>query len=81
MLSDRSFLVGVSEYARARASTQSSPVYFYHFGYRGQFSLSVSESGLPDNVGKVLAPHPACPTRQNSARPEYFPRYIYLDQV
>lgn len=40
ILSDRLFLEGIEEGVRLQAKAMSSPVYYYHFTYRGAHSLS-----------------------------------------
>lgn len=54
-MGDRNFVVGVAEYARMLASIQSQPVYFYMFGYRGNYTLSDYLSGIKGTqLGEML---------------------------
>jgi len=54
MLTDRLFKEPVARAARQLASINTSPVYFYEFGYRGKYSLSdkYSKSGSSEGMGK-----------------------------
>lgn len=54
MTSDRMFKEPVARAARHLASKNTSPVYFYEFGYRGKYSLSdkYSKTGNSEGLGK-----------------------------
>lgn len=54
MTSDRLFKECVARAAKHVASKNTSPVYFYEFGYRGKHSLSnkLSQVGHSDGLGK-----------------------------
>lgn len=54
MTSDRMFKEPVARAAKLLASKSVSPVYFYEFGYRGQYTLSnkYTKSGHSDGLGK-----------------------------
>jgi hypothetical protein len=54
MLSDRLFKEPVARAAKHLASINTSPVYFYEFGYRGKYSLSdkYSITGPSQELGK-----------------------------
>lgn len=53
MVGDRTITNGVENAARLESYTQPDPIYFYQFGYRGQYSL-ITEllTGSDINFGK-----------------------------
>lgn len=53
MTSDRMFKEPVARTAKLLASKSSSPVYFYEFGYRGEYTLSnkYTKIGHSDGLG------------------------------
>lgn len=55
MTSDRMFKEPVSRAARHLASKNTSPVYFYEFGYKGKYSNAdkFSKVGHSANLGKL----------------------------
>ena len=54
MVGDRDFVNDVETTARMQAYVTSSPIYFYHFGYRGQSSVSELISMTNINWGKII---------------------------
>lgn len=54
MTSDRMFKEPVARAAKQLALKNTSPVYFYEFGYRGKYSLSdkYTKAGHSDGLGK-----------------------------
>lgn len=51
MVSDREFVDDIETAARIQAFVQSSPVYFYRFSYRGQYSVTDFITGTNINFG------------------------------
>lgn len=55
MTSDRMFKEPVARAAKHLASKNTSPVYFYEFGYRGKYSVAdkFTQNGRSDDLGKL----------------------------
>ena len=54
MVGDRLFVVDVERAARLQAASNTAPVYFYRFAYRGKNSYSKLMSwGSEENFGKL----------------------------
>lgn len=56
MISDRMFKEPVARAARYLASKNTSPVYFYEFGYKGKYSFAdtISKVGHSEGLGKLI---------------------------
>lgn len=54
MTTDRMFKEPLARAAKLLASKNTSPVYFYEFGYRGKYTLAnkYSKTGLSEELGK-----------------------------